>query len=107
MNRRGFFKRIGAFAALCAMSPALISAASTPKIVKYKKLKVTWSEELAQDLKAFHGIDAEKEISNMLTHELNEEIKREIDGEVLEIIEKREISPTSFVPTKTFTVKYI
>ena len=34
--------------------------------------------ELAQDLKAIHGLDAETELANILTTEINAEINREI-----------------------------
>lgn len=41
-------------------------------------LKATWSVELAQDLKAVHGLDADTEMTNILSTELTTEINREL-----------------------------
>jgi len=43
-----------------------------------RALKADYSLELAQDLKAVHGLDAEAELSNMLTAEILAEINREV-----------------------------
>jgi hypothetical protein len=43
-----------------------------------RALKAEYSMELAQDLKAIHGLDAESELSNILSAELLTEINREI-----------------------------
>lgn len=43
-----------------------------------RALKAEYSMELAQDLKAIHGLDAETELSNILSHEILAEINREI-----------------------------
>jgi len=45
---------------------------------KTRKLKAEYSLELAQDMKAIHGIDAEAELSNILSAEILTEINREI-----------------------------
>ncbi len=45
---------------------------------KTRALKAEYSVELAQDLKAIHGLDAETELANILTTEINAEINREI-----------------------------
>ena len=45
---------------------------------KSRALKAEYSSELAQDLKAIHGLDAEQELSNMLSAELLAEINREV-----------------------------
>lgn len=45
---------------------------------KTRALKAEWSLELQQDLKAVHGIDAEKELSNILSTEITAEMNREI-----------------------------
>ena len=52
--------------------------------VEERKLKATWSPELAQDVAAFHNIDAEAE----LTAILSEQIAAEIDREILRDIRK-------------------
>ena len=43
-----------------------------------RALKAEYTSELAQDLKAIHGLDAEQELSNMLSAELLAEINREV-----------------------------
>lgn len=45
---------------------------------KGRALKAEYSLELAQDLKAIHGLDAETELSNILSAELLAEINREV-----------------------------
>jgi len=45
---------------------------------KTKALKAEYSTELAQDLKAVHGLDAETELANILSTEILSEINREV-----------------------------
>ena len=45
---------------------------------KTRALKAEYSTELAQDLKAVHGLDAETELANILSTEILSEINREI-----------------------------
>ena len=45
---------------------------------KSRALKAEYSLELAQDLKAIHGLDAEGELSNILSTEILAEINREV-----------------------------
>lgn len=47
-----------------------------------RALKAEYTTELAQDLKAIHGLDAETEIANMLSAELLAEINREVVRQV-------------------------
>jgi hypothetical protein len=48
---------------------------------KSRALRATYTTELAQDLKAVHGLDAESELANILSTEILAEINREIlDG---------------------------
>lgn len=44
-----------------------------------KKLRAVWTIESQQDLKAYHGLDAESELTTVMA----EEIKREVEGDVL------------------------
>lgn len=56
-------------------------AFSIEKVTAYagnRALKAEYSMELVQDLKAIHGLDAEAELSNILTTEILAEINREI-----------------------------
>ena len=45
---------------------------------KSRALKAEYTMELAQDLKAIHGLDAETELANILTGEILAEINREV-----------------------------
>ena len=45
---------------------------------KSRQLKADYSIELAQDLRAIHGLDAENELSNILSTEIVSEINREL-----------------------------
>lgn len=45
---------------------------------KSRALKAQYTMEIAQDLKAIHGLDAESELANMLTTEVLAEINREV-----------------------------
>jgi len=58
---------------------------------KTKKLKAQWTPEFAQDLNAYHSIDAEAELTSMLS----EYISLEIDLEILDML--IESAPTSDV----------
>jgi hypothetical protein len=49
---------------------------------KTRALKAEYSMELAQDLKAVHGLDAETELANILSTEILAEINREVIGKI-------------------------
>ena len=51
-------------------------------VAKTRKLKAVWSPEFAQDLNAYHSIDAEAELTSMLS----EYISQEIDLEILDML---------------------
>lgn len=50
----------------------------TTVTAKSRALKAEYTVELAQDLKAVHGLDAESELSNILSQEIMFEINREV-----------------------------
>ena len=50
----------------------------TNVVAKTRALKAEYSTELAQDLKAVHGLDAETELANILSTEILAEINREV-----------------------------
>jgi len=56
---------------------------SEPIVAKTRKLKAIWTPELAQDLNAYHSVDAEAELTQMLS----EYISLEIDLEILEMLQ--------------------
>ena len=43
-----------------------------------RKVRAIWSMEAAQDLKTFHNLDAERELTKVLAQEILEEIDREV-----------------------------
>ena len=53
-------------------------------VAKTRKLKAVWTPEYAQDLNAYHSIDAEAELTSMLS----EYISQEIDLEILDMLIK-------------------
>ena len=48
-----------------------------------KKLKAKWSPELGQDLNAYHNLDAEVELTSVLSEQIALEIDREILGDLI------------------------
>ena len=54
------------------------SIEKTSVVARSRALKAEYSVELAQDLKAVHGLDAESELSNILSQEILAEINREV-----------------------------
>ena len=55
---------------------------SVPIVAKTRKLKAQWTPEFAQDLNAYHSIDAEAELTSMLS----EYVSQEIDLEILDML---------------------
>ena len=55
-----------------------MSIESISVVAKGRGIKAEYSHELAQDLKAAHGLDAEAELANILSGEILAEINREI-----------------------------
>jgi hypothetical protein len=89
-NTRGDFEdRTGAPSVPNAYSPSSISI---PEInvgmrsetisAKTRKLKAQWTPEFAQDLNAYHALDAEAELTGLLS----EHVSLEIDLEVLDML---------------------
>ena len=55
---------------------------SEPIVAKTRKLKAVWTPEMAQDLNAYHSIDAEAELTALLS----EYVSMEIDLEILDML---------------------
>lgn len=53
-------------------------------VARTRKLKASWTPEMAQDLNAYHSIDAEAELTTLLS----DHISREIDLELLDMLIK-------------------
>ena len=61
-----------------AFGEMAFSIEKTTVTAKTRALKAEYTVELAQDLKAIHGLDAESELSNILSQEILNEINREV-----------------------------
>ena len=59
-----------------------IQMRSIPIVAKTRKLKAVWTPELAQDLNAYHSVDAEAELTSLLS----EYVTMEIDLEILDML---------------------
>jgi hypothetical protein len=59
-----------------------VSLASEAIVAKTRKLKAQWTPEFAQDLNAYHSIDAEAELTSLLS----EYISMEIDLELMDML---------------------
>jgi len=86
---RGDFEASGSFSVPNAASNSQIvipeinvRMQSQPITAKTKKLKAVWTPEFAQDLAAYQNIDAEAELTNIMS----EYISMEIDLEVLDML---------------------
>ena len=86
---RGDFEASGSFAIPNAANSAQIDIPeinvrmqSQPITAKTKKLKAVWTPEFAQDLAAYQNIDAEAELTNIMS----EYISMEIDLEILDML---------------------
>jgi len=70
---------------------------SEPIVAKTRKLKAVWTPELAQDLNAYHSIDAEAELTALLS----EYVSMEIDLEILDML----ITAAPGVTTQAWSAK--
>ena len=64
--------------ALNAFAEMAFSIEKATVTAKSRALKAEYTMELAQDLKAIHGLDAETELANILSSEILAEINREV-----------------------------
>ena len=60
-----------------------IKIESIPVTAQTRKLRARWSPELAQDLNAYHSMDAEVELTQILSEQIALEIDREILSDLL------------------------
>ena len=82
-NRGDFEDRIGDATTNQLNIPEVnLELRSLPIVAKTRKLKAVWSPELAQDLNAYHSVDAEAELTSMLS----DYISMEIDFEILDML---------------------
>jgi len=83
-NDRGDFEADSSRAVDTSISiPSIdVKLASEAIVAKTRKLKAQWTPEFAQDLNAYHSIDAEAELTSLLS----EYISMEIDLEILDML---------------------
>lgn len=91
-NRRGDFEQGQSFAMTNEVNNAAADTIAIPEInismqsqaitAKTKKLKAAWTPEFAQDLNAYQNLDAEAELTNIMS----EYISLEIDLEILDML---------------------
>ena len=74
-----------------------IALRSVSIVAKTRKLKAIWTPELAQDLNAYHSVDAEAELTSMLS----EYISMEIDLEILDMLKANANAKTEYWSAKT------
>jgi hypothetical protein len=60
------------------MSELTLRFSSVTVVTETRKMRAHWTPELAQDLEAYHSIDAEAELTALLSEEVAAEIDREI-----------------------------
>jgi len=94
LNDRGDFEegQSGVSSGFAGATPGAVSTMDIPEInvqlrsdtvtAKTRKLKAQWTPEFAQDLNAYHSIDAEAELTSILS----EYISMEIDLEILDML---------------------
>jgi len=73
-----------------------ISLKSEAIVAKTRKLKAVWTPELAQDLNAYHSVDAEAELTAMLS----EYIAMEIDLEIIDMLKANASAKTAYWSAK-------
>ena len=60
-----------------------IKVEALPVVANTRKLRARWSPELAQDLNAYHSLDAEVELTQILSEQIALEIDREVLNDLL------------------------
>jgi hypothetical protein len=82
-NTRGDFEdTAGTLGGNITIPEINVQLASEAIVAKTRKLKAQWTPEFAQDLNAYHSIDAEAELTSLLS----EYISMEIDLELLDML---------------------
>ena len=73
-----------------------IQMRSVAIVAKTRKLKAVWTPELAQDLNAYHSVDAEAELTSMLS----EYVSMEIDLEILDMLRANAVAKKEYWSAK-------
>jgi len=81
-DNRGDFEDTSGGATSINIPEINVELRSDTIVAKTRKLKAIWTPEFAQDLNAYHSIDAEAELTSMLS----EYISMEVDLEILDML---------------------
>ena len=84
-----------------AFAEMALSIEKSTVTARSRALKAEYTMELAQDLKAIHGLDAETELANILSAEILAEINREVVRTIYSVAEKGASANTGTVNTTT------
>jgi hypothetical protein len=74
---------LGDFESTSAIPEINLSVSSVAVTAQTRKLKAKWTPELAQDLNAYHALDAEVELTTILSEVISTEIDRDILAQLL------------------------
>ena len=106
---RGDFEDTGASTGLgnIVIPEINVSLASESIVAKTRKLKAQWTPEFAQDLNAYHSIDAEAELTSLLSEYISMEIDLELMDMLIQDAATTErwsaVNNKNWVPTGTTT----
>ncbi len=78
LSANAFYNVYATIEASPQMSELTIRFSSVTVVTATRKMRAHWTPELAQDLEAYHSIDAEAELTALLSEEVAAEIDREI-----------------------------
>ena len=78
LSANAFYNVYSTIEASPQMSELTIRFSSVTVVTATRKMRAHWTPELAQDLEAYHSIDAEAELTALLSEEVAAEIDREI-----------------------------
>lgn len=67
-----------------------------PVVAKTRKMRALWTIEAGQDLKAYHDLDLERELTDLLSNEIQLEIDREVLEDLRMIAYHRVLNNTAF-----------
>ena len=84
MSANAFYNVYSTIEASPLMSELTIRFSSVTVVTETRKMRAHWTPELAQDLEAYHSIDAEAELTALLSEEVAAEIDREIIKDLID-----------------------
>ena len=84
LSANAFYNVYSTIEASPLMSELTIRFSSVTVVTETRKMRAHWTPELAQDLEAYHSIDAEAELTALLSEEVAAEIDREIIKDLID-----------------------